>query len=62
MRSKYVQSGNESLKLKHRIKKSNNNCTIKSSIQKTPKEKYWNLGGDIVPQKRWTITEEAKLC
>ena len=30
-------------------------------MQKTPK-KYWNLDGDIVPQKRWTLTEGAKLC
>ena len=57
---KYVQSRNESLKLKHRIKK--NNCTIKSSIKKIPKEKYWNLHVDKVPQKRWTPTEGAKLC
>ena len=57
---KYVQRRNESLKLKHRIKKKN--CTIKSSIQKIPKEKYWKLDVDRVPQKRWTLTEGAKLC
>ena len=39
-----------------------NNYNIKSSIQKIPKEKYWNLDVDRVPQKRWTPTKGAKLC
>lgn len=57
---KYVESEKESLKLKNRIKE--NNCTIRSSIQETRKEQYWNLDGDWVLEKRWTPTGGAKLC
>lgn len=56
---KYVQSGNESLKIKHRIKTTT--TALLNHSYKIPK-RYWNVDGDIVPQKRWTLTEGAKLC